>query len=45
MNPIIGKRYHCHDKDCCDDFDLCEECFNKVKHPHILFPITKNKIK
>ena len=24
MEPIVGVRYHCSDKDCKDDFDLCE---------------------
>lgn len=32
-DPIRGKRFHC----CtCGDFDLCESCYMKTKHPHKL---------
>jgi hypothetical protein len=27
--PIRGKRFHCLD---CEDFDLCENCFNLGRH-------------
>ena len=34
MNPILGKRYGCTQRDC--DLDLCETCFSKAKHDHPL---------
>lgn len=34
MEPIIGVRYHCPNPNCNDDYDLCENCFCKLNHPH-----------
>lgn len=30
-NPIKGKKLHCK---ICENFDLCEKCFDKKGHPH-----------
>ncbi|XP_077994580.1 uncharacterized protein LOC144448272 [Glandiceps talaboti] len=32
MSPLRGPRYRCQ---ICPDFDLCEDCFEKLSnHPH-----------
>jgi hypothetical protein len=32
-DPIVGSRYHC---ERCGDYDLCESCYLKNRHPHTM---------
>jgi len=36
--PIVGIRYKCA---VCYDFDFCEECEEKIDHPHPFLKIRK----
>lgn len=37
-NPIIGVRYKCS---VCKDFDYCEQCEEKLDHPHAFLKIKR----
>jgi E1A/CREB-binding protein len=33
---LSGNRFHCN---VCADFDLCQDCYQRVSHPHELKPV------
>ena len=44
MEPITGKRYHCEEKECWDDYDVCRECFLKNEHKHFMRAVQNDKM-
>ena len=41
IEPIIGSRYHCK---LCEDFDLCEKCYETQGHDHPLKEFTTSRV-